>query len=319
MVRADADGKGGVTYWFREPDGSLIGAPVPPAGWTPLAAPDAELAQYAFPARPADAVQLLQWQTTFRNYVRGGRPTLCVSDVRGSTSDGLLSIDPASGATGDNIWSGGVAKGGTYRYHAAQTSFVVPSYTLTCTDPEDELLWAGLRGYGTQSLIQAGVDLNKGNPFAWLEYISPASDTGVVAMSALRSDAPAFSTGDAAYAYVDYDVSKSWAHFTVRNSTTGATSTYVKALGREFYDSTSAEFIDERPQDLQTRLPYKLSRHSYANFSYAQGLDQNNVWRGGQTVPNVQLNMVSKTGVTINKTSGWTSTHAFRTSWITCG
>ncbi|HEX8003777.1 MAG TPA: G1 family glutamic endopeptidase [Mycobacteriales bacterium] len=315
LVRSDADAAGGVTHWFREADGSLIGAPVPPAGWAPMTASDAELARYAFPERPRDTGQLLRWQATFRNYARPARPTLCESGVHGSTTDALLDYDATTSSYGNPIWSGGVDKGGGYLYHAAQATFGVPTYATTCADPEDELLWVGLGGYGTTSLIQAGVDLNEGAPYAWLEYISATHDSTALPMSSLRSDTPRFASGDTAYAYVDYDAARSWAHFTVRNATTGATATYVKALGREYYDGTSAEFIDERPTWGYTT--WRLSRHSYANFSYAQALDQYNVWRGGQTVPNVQLDM-RVDGRTLNRTSGWTSTHAFRMSWVTC-
>lgn len=297
LTAASLDAAGGAVYDFLDGQGNIIETSVPPTGWSPAAASAAELVRYDIPERPTLSSALADWTSQFADF----KPLAvmnspCVSDASRAT--------PSS-----SNWGGELNTGGAY-YQAVQGQFVVGgAANQSCGNSATVTQWVGIGGYNTGGLIQAGVDGRgaNGRTQSWYEYLT--SGTGSVNQIYYG---PGFAVGDRAYIHVDWEASKSWAHFIIQNVTNGATAaTVTKPLGSGFYDGSTAEGITERLTVNGGLTP--LADHYQENFDSYQVQDTGGTWHNGNAVASYPLTDAGKENI-----GGWTSQTSFYSNWKSC-
>ena len=62
------DGGTEYSYWVPADPSSVVNVPIPPAGFTPVDASAAQLAEYGFPVRPTDSTALATWTQEMSTY-----------------------------------------------------------------------------------------------------------------------------------------------------------------------------------------------------------------------------------------------------------
>jgi hypothetical protein len=158
---------------------------LPPDGFCPTTATDAQLTEYGFPDRPKDAAKLAGWQTQwggFKYKRPAAEPTLTVSsspeitnaasssaEITNSTSN-IIKPDVEYGQYPSQYnWSGYMdsAPGNDSAYNSASGRYYQPSWIA----PGVECSWAGLGGVYIGSLIQAGTEIETSTPYAFYDYV----------------------------------------------------------------------------------------------------------------------------------------------------
>jgi hypothetical protein len=240
--RIAALGGGERTYSY-DVAGVEVTYTVPPSSFDPLKAPDALLAHYGVPARPASAAALATWTQHMAKLHFVSPPPFLVA----------LSSQ-ASSTTPDysDHWAGYVAYGGPFR--KISSTWVQPSLGPSRCHPNSLTIWAGLGGYESASLAQDGTAENTpaiANNQAWWEL----TPKGMVPV-------PLYATvGSAFTADVTYLGGDKFAFFMENDRTGAAWSQAETTSGRA--DLTTAESIAERPC-----LAHCYGEHStYANLS----------------------------------------------------
>ncbi len=198
-VTTAADGS--VHYSYQDPDGESLNYVVPPAGFDPLTATDAQLAEYNFPSRPTSATGLEQWNAEMASYQGVPAPDFQYQTGSTATSEDASATTPSvrSDATDQTTdlttenWAGwadgtGDATNGhdVQSYRAVKATFVQPTMGDTsCLDPVFGS-WVGLGSlYNDQeTLIQDGSVPGGDAPesgcgsadpnCAWYEWVGPA-------------------------------------------------------------------------------------------------------------------------------------------------
>ncbi|MDQ2837454.1 MAG: hypothetical protein M3Y42_09305 [Actinomycetota bacterium] len=214
--------------------------PMPPAGWKPATATQAELKYFGIPARPAqNSAGYAQWATDWITHYTGF--TLAVPCA--ATSD-------LSAATKAN-WAGILAYGSAFTTAYGATTYN-PGSTCAQAEPDSYTNWVGLGGYNTGRLIQNGfITTHTGGSYPFLELLN--SDTGVDTHT-VRMDIsgdPNNGSGHTFNLQTQWLPSTSQVSFAWHDITTGqvASMTVGSAAGKPasyFYDSSSGEAIDER-------------------------------------------------------------------------
>lgn len=230
---------------------------IPPAGFEPATATTAQLNEYGFPPRPADAAGLRQWQKEFSNWTGAVSPPPFLTEINASSETDYS----------DN-WSGYVIKGTLHTFSQAETTFIEPdkSYPSACSS-HAEVTWAGLGGwYSGSTLAQDGTYLGNevggiDNHQAWWE-IYPQNAIEPVPFHASPGypfDASTRWLGNGYYRFFmyDYHTGHSWA---------------MDALTEAGYSNDSAEAIAERPTD-NGKLTH-LTNFGTLRFSWAKANDK---------------------------------------------
>jgi hypothetical protein len=141
---------GGVEYDYSV-NGALTREYLPPPGFEPLTATAAQLAEYGFPLRPADATGLSEWRDEFSNYSGTITPPSFMAE---------------SSSTGDDTpsdWGGWYVTGGPFTHAEATYWEPAQDYQPTaCTGNKGITFWAGLSGDG--SIAQDGTQLGPQGP-----------------------------------------------------------------------------------------------------------------------------------------------------------
>jgi hypothetical protein len=271
---------GGIRYTFQVAgqQGSEV---VPPAGFNPLNATDAELAEMNFPGRPAAGDALNSWRHDMSSY-RGFRsPAFC----QGKPITRPLAPS-ANGPTADHSpswsWAGYVNR---YKHYGKVVSHWTQNsaHTCGCSGPTDEVTWVGLGGANFPHLIQAGTRLNSNHtPNAWWEFVGP-DGAGVTIQ-----DEGTVGVGDDIAAAVSWNAAGTVATFAVVDGGRYIFN-FPITLASIYYDDSTAEFINERPcyagncdapADFHT-----LSNYIQTNFTAAR------VYLLGSTTPNAFTSM----------------------------
>lgn len=217
---------GGSSYDYSV-NGSTVRFFVPPAGFDPSTATDAQLDEYGFPERPTDSTAYARWQAEMSDW-KGAAPAppfLAESHARADT-------------TYSGNWAGYAVTGG-YTYTHAEAWYIEPTfYSSRCTTNAD-VTWAGIGGYsgGNHSVGQDGTAHNVpgvGNHQAWWE-IYPYNFITAVNLYGHRG--------------YEFDASTRWLgngyRFYMHDYYTGHTVAFDAY--HNVYDGSSAEAITERP------------------------------------------------------------------------
>jgi len=311
-------GDGGTdTYYDVEHDGSLTDVPIPPVGFDPLGATDAQLASYGLPPRPTDTAELVSWSTDMASWKRNPDPGLCATDYRADAllraSDGTDSIVADESSYN---WAGYIAERSTNTYVAVQGDFHQPSSLSTSCSGSTLASWTGFGGFYTQKLIQAGTAYLAGSstPVAWYEYLGPnGAGINLTVMSGVTVRA-----GDRIHTYEVIQTSTGQTTFYVADNTTGTSKSVIKTLSvSTYYDGRTDEFIDER-------LTYNGSLTPLRNFGTngwynTKVYTKDGTWHSLGSQTEVQVNMYSEfTGYLMAYPYTMSSTTTFTDDWVRC-
>jgi hypothetical protein len=263
---------GGRAYAFSMPDGSTATFPVPPAGFDPLHASDAQLAEYGFQPRPAaDSVAYASWAESMASYRSTPVPVIALGPTisaphRQTTSGGFIQSN----------WGGWIANwgAGTTHYVATEMDFTEPTASSTTCSGASMATWTGLGGYNTSKLVQDGVEIptnglslcsSKASGYcAWYEYLNASTNHGPTIMSQVT-----IHSGDNMHLYSVYSSSLGRINFYVADNTTGTSqSVIITGVGTSYYDGSSGDFIGA---EAASGTPLK----HFGNFSTRNGYAEN--------------------------------------------
>lgn len=235
---------GGGTMYTYDVSGMKVHSPVPPAGFDPVTASAAKLAEYGFPTRPAGGQALRTWLAAMQKAHPATAPdhlTVWHPALRPAVSAG-----PAFSTVDSSNWSGNMAT--SEKYTNVYGTWLEPSIAeAECpADYQMESTWAGLGGWNTQTLVQAGTQYGEGQLFgsglsnhqAWYEMINGTTNDFV--------PLPVTATvGGEMYVNI-YRASSTGYNIYVENEYTGV---YwgINFVSFSPYDGSTAEFIEEDP------------------------------------------------------------------------
>ena len=241
---------GGRAYIYSI-DGTTATFPVPPPGFDPLHASDAQLAEYGFQARPpSDSVAYASWAETMSSYRSTPVPDIALGPTISRPHQPAAGSTPAGGFV-NGSWGGWIANwgAGTTHYVATQMDFTEPSVSSTSCSSSSEAAWTGLGGYNTAKLVQDGVEVptnatslcsSKASGYcAWYEYLNATSNHGPTIMSNVT-----IHSGDNMHLYTVYSSALGRINFYVADNTTGTSqSVIINNVGTSYYDGSSGDFI----------------------------------------------------------------------------
>jgi hypothetical protein len=246
-------------------DGVTAQFSVPPASFVPLAASDAQLAEYGFPARPTNAADLATWHANMAAWSGAMPPAPCT-----------LSGYKAAWGVPDENWAGVDATSSSNTYIAVQGNFVQPTFQTSTCDNTAETSWVGLGGSGAgHPLLQAGTfaPLGGGSPYMFWEYVtSGGGGNGVSVFNPSYNVSP----GDSMYQSVTYRQSDGNTTFYVADNSQSGHSGVVNIKLPGDWDGTTAEFVDERPSYGTSYM--NLSKFSTITWSGAQAENTAGTW-----------------------------------------
>lgn len=262
---------GGRAYVYSI-DGTTATFPVPPAGFDPLHASDAQLAEYGFqPRPPSDSVAYASWAETMASYRSTPVPDIALGPAisqphRQTTSGGFIQSN----------WGGWIADwgAGTTHYVATEMDFTEPSVSSTTCSGASMAAWTGLGGYHTGKLVQDGVEVptnglslcsSKASGYcAWYEYLNDANPNPPRIMSNVT-----IHSGDNMHLYTVYSSSLGRINFYVADNTTGTSqSVIITGVGTSYYDGSSGDFIGA---EAASGTPLK----HFSSFSTRNGYAEN--------------------------------------------
>lgn len=221
---------GGTGYFFCQ-GGKETEAASPPAGFRPLQATAAQLAEYGFPARPAGGTALKTWRRA-------------VSDWSPSAAAPVLDVTNQRAATNSH-WSGWVAHPSSgNHYVTAEATITQPAYHAPQSgcSPGYLVSWVGIGGWNSGNLIQDGTEIEQGATYIpWYEWLGAAGTINITRMPDVTIHA-----GDQVFMYVTYEASNHLVDFYISDSD-GTGHSYQTSLGTGDFDGSTAEWIDERP------------------------------------------------------------------------
>ncbi len=244
-VTSGAPGGGGAVYKY-DLDGAEVTYRVPPASFDPLKASARELALYGIPSPPRGQAAHAAWaeQMSKLHFVKA--PASLVE----------LPVHAAASQPGySDHWAGYVAHGSTFKQMSS--TWVEPVLRPSHCHGSSLTLWAGIGGYGSGSLAQAGTAEGTpeiANNQAWWE-IWPQ---GMVPVP-LHATPRAPFTVDVTY--------RGHGHFAffMENDRTGAAWSHVETTTRSA-DLGTAESIAERPCLANCSSPTKATYAKLGNF-----------------------------------------------------
>lgn len=321
---------------------------VPPAGFNPHAASDAQLKLYGFPARPKAGPARERWNRTYpdrklhfivpemcSHTTASHAPAQRVSQTRRAGSPVHLS------APG---WSGGIAtrKSGNPAFTASIVRWTQPSFYAGCSSKSSYAIWSGLGGWGTDGkptwgLLQAGVDNFAGtapnDAYVWWEALNQnaAQTLPEQAVTNLK-----VLPGNEIQAVTYYNPAEFTVSFQVFNLTTGKgvllgpwTSIVdqggtVQGVASDYYDGSSAETIAERVKDNTTRKLTQLRQPTtdYSKFLDAElGDDVDGDFFPGNTYPNwqaIDMNGDPTPIISTPSTFPMSGTPTWKNTWSAC-
>jgi hypothetical protein len=250
---------GGGSQYSYDINGADAYVYVPPAGFSPTTATDAQLAEYGFPPRPTDPTALQQWQEEFSNWTGAATPPPFLTESNGTSGDRT-----------SGTWSGYMIQGTLNTFTQAETTFIEPdkSYPSSCST-YGEVTWAGLGGWNNNdALAQDGTYI--GNALgdisshqSWWEIYpqGPITPTSLNASPDGHFDASTRYVGNGTYRFFmyNYATGKSWVN------------DYESFDG---HPDETAEAIAERPTNGATGHATNLTNFGTLTFSWAKANDE---------------------------------------------
>lgn len=306
----------GVTY-TAEQLGMKID--VPPAGFDPVTASDADLAKYHFPARPDKTTHPAEYAKWYAHMSKVKNLKFIVPEFK-ALGQKAGTITPYS----DPIWSGYVAR--TTAATGVQADLFVPTLSSAgqpLGTTAYSVHWVGLGGYGENSVIQNGVgayenvDSQGGTTpvyFAWWEVYPWNGITALANFNVYPGDYCYFETdynpsnGSATFTFYDYTQSE----YTIFTPNNGGTPINFS----QYYHGDYAEWISELPQSYPSGQPFPY----LANFGTAQYVDpmvkENSSWNPDYDYNLLQLYMYNPaTGNHRDDTNSLDSNGSFTITW----
>lgn len=229
---------------------NTVHALVPPFGWSPVTATDAQLDAFGFPARPTDPAERAAWTSEWKHYVGTAAPTLC------AVADRFFGSSPA--------WAGmELATTTRNAYFTASGRFTEPTFVAACPHASDHPIWVGLGGDPDYeaSLIQTGVEVDQtglNDDYGWYEVIFDVNHIDSDADFPIKIPSWAVNAGDDIRAAVQYQTpgqagnSTGKVTTTLFDITTGIAAppeVLTEWNGLPIYDyvtGRTAEWVDER-------------------------------------------------------------------------
>lgn len=331
---------------------------VPPRGFSPLDATNAQLAQYGFPTRPTGAKQLQMWETAMSDWRRTAAPAISVTDVysklvplaRSNKGGGPGTASGAPGtpgagpgapagapgtpggaagpgmpaapgqphqrpvnATESSNWSGYYTSSGYNQWDAVEGAFVQPT-DMSQSANKFESSWVGLGGVNSGALIQDGTQMNAGQYSAWYEYLG----NGGAGVPEINFDNISVNPGDEIYAYTSYDASTGNAYFFVEDETDGTSQSTTVNLGSDYYDGSTAEWINERPEVGGSLA--QLANYGSQTWTGAEAFDvTSNAYDDLGNVSNCAIDMCSSSGQLLSCAGSLQSPTSFTDTWCASG
>jgi hypothetical protein len=232
---------GARVYHYAMEGGTGIDAFVPPTDFRPTEATDATLAEMNLPTRPSRATDLAGWQAEMAAYRGTEQPAFCRDSHPVSSPAGRKGRDLQATHWSSNNWSGYLDTQGGYTQVVAHW-LQENAYNCGCGIYPYEVTWVGFGGWNTGNLLQAGTkDYGYSNPatYGWFEYLGAAGTVSI------QTGGHTVIGTDVAAA-VRY--SGGVATFQVANQGTLVVNASVTGMAGD-YDSSTAEFINERPTE----------------------------------------------------------------------
>lgn len=254
---------------------------IAPGNFNPLTATATELAQYNVPPRPSLQANYPAWASKGSAMRFNGIPyVMCQPEHR----IGDISVGDSAQPTGTSAahryssnWSGivvpqGAAPEGNVPYAYVEGQWDQNSYGNCgsgCSNSStDESTWAGIGGWNSGALIQAGTDMNGvSQPFAGYEYLEPCPTDPTQECGPSEISGAYVPTGVRIVTIV-YRVGTS-THFTVTAGGTVVLSVTVD-LPSSYYDGSDAEWINERPTYSLGNNPYYKPLTNYGVTYWTQ-------------------------------------------------
>jgi hypothetical protein len=230
---------GGHAYVYNEYSGGVTTVTdlIPPEGFNPSTASNAQLDEYGFPTRPADPHALAVWQQEMSGWKGAAAPQ--PFDV----ADPYVQFDTEK----NNIWAGYVVSGGAGAFNQAEAWYDEPHiYSSACGSNTAESTWAGIGGRYDGDLAQNGTAYG-------VDVAGIGSHQSFWEIVPGNGPHPRTLYGTPGY---QFDASTRWYgsgyRFYYHNDYSGKTD--AVDVGTSEYVGTSAEAITEHPSTLNNGL-----------------------------------------------------------------
>ncbi len=296
-------------------DGVENDFPVPPAGFKPIDASDEELATYGFPPRPDNEAELMEWTEHMSAYKYTPIPQISQTDVINGAYHQPLSNDSNTTRSLDQtyyhpFWSGYVAKG---NFAMVQGDFTQPTINSSNPAYTHESTWVGLGGYNTGKLVQTGTAMTTyggtNHYYAWYEYLSPANPNLEVQFNSIIVNA-----GDKIHTYCSFQQANNLFNAYIANNTNGTSqSVLVNISASEYFDSSTAEFINEKPSWAAT--DNGLTNYGTTNWWNCQAYTMSCVWQSLGSTTYDKIIMYNPDNSNIRAVPNGLSGQSFISTW----
>lgn len=273
------------SYALPGPSDEYMTTNEPPKGFDPLKASDEELQTWGFPPRPANASGREEWRELVGSYEKPFVGPGCESQA---------TTHPTQGTQHNELWSGYEVEnpGQTNVWRAIIGTFYQPYDHGSCSFNAAETSWVGIGGQFSPRFIQTGTEVNiYGLIHPWIEIWSGYE-------SHFAYGIPNFPIQAQAYIrlYAGYNPALQIAYFYITNDSTGQTILNEWHIGTQYYDGSSAEWVDEAPAQGESILPllnfgqitwWANTAQTYQNYVYPIETVNNyrlTLWREGHAL-----------------------------------
>lgn len=140
---------GGSSYNYQEPGGIVAQGLVPPYGFDPTTATNAQLRANGFPPRPAATAALAKWERLVTTGHAASQPSFLAA-LPNTQADIVYSAP----------WSGYVVTGSFHQFYDAEMEYNEPRFGNSVCPTNEEVTWAGIGGWYNDGLEQAGTAHN---------------------------------------------------------------------------------------------------------------------------------------------------------------
>ncbi len=259
-------------------DGIENDFPVPPAGFKPIEASDEELATYGFPPRPDNEAELTEWNENMAAYKYTPIPQISQTDVIHGAYQPYITANNSNPksldqTTGSSNWSGYVSKGS---FAMVQGDFIQPTANPSNPLHTHESTWTGLGGYYSGKLVQTGTAMNTDTPtpeyYAWYEYLGTS-----VSYPEIRFNSITVKPGNSIHTYCSFQQANNKFNAYIANNTNGTSQSVLVTLSAsEFFDSSTADFINEKPT---VSIDNGLTNYGTTSWWNCQAYTMSCVWQ----------------------------------------
>ncbi|QRF22901.1 hypothetical protein FY534_03825 [Alicyclobacillus sp. TC] len=303
-------GNGAKQYEFTV-DGAVNTITTPPIDFHPLTASNTELKMYGFPTRPTNPAQLAVWKKAMSAWKASPAPVITVTQIYNQPLH-KLSRQMHNTAESSN-WSGYYTDSSYNQWDAVQGTFAQPTDYSTSAN-KFESSWVGLGGVNSGALIQDGTQMNAGQYGAWYEYLG----NGGLGVPEINFNNITVNPGDEMYTFVSYNPNNGQAQFYVEDETNGTSQSATVNLGSAYYDGSTAEWINERPE-INGSLS-QLANYGSQTWTQAQAYNAyTGNWENLGDDNNSGIDMYDSSGQLLSGVGSLLSSTSFNATWYASG